>query len=70
MTSHRLPDGTILELRPGQTITQEELDALAADLPTYRRAERERRAAMTPREWADEPKAWLAAVERGVRARG
>lgn len=70
MTCHRLPDGTVIELVDGATLSPEEEDALVAYLPIVRQQERERRAVLTPRERAGEPKAWLAAAERGVRARG
>jgi hypothetical protein len=70
MTSYEFDDGTVFELFPGQTVSEEELELIAAYARLWRRAERERRAAMTPRERRDEQKAWLAVAERGVRARG
>lgn len=69
MTLHRLPDGTIIDLVPGATLTPEEGAALAAYLPLVKRNEAERRAEQTPRERANEKHAWRAAV-RGPRGRG
>lgn len=71
MKPHRLPNsGLVLELRDDVELTPEQEEVLDAYLPIVVAHERARWAALTPRERAAEPKAWRAAAERGVRARG
>lgn len=70
MTLHRLPSGLELDLVEGEKLTPDEEAALDAYIPIVIRTERERRAALTPRERAAEPKAWRAAVYGAPRGRG
>jgi hypothetical protein len=70
MHEHRLPNGMVLNLVDGVTLTPEEDEVLAAHLEIFIRYEKERRAALTPRERRSEKQAWLAAAGRTVRGRG
>jgi|tagenome__1003787_1003787.scaffolds.fasta_scaffold20877898_4 hypothetical protein len=70
MHEHRLPNGMVLNLVDGVTLTSEEEEVLAAYLTVFVRHEKERLAAQTPRERRAEKEAWLVAARRTVRGRG
>jgi hypothetical protein len=70
MREHRLPNGMILDLVDGVTLTPEEDEVLAAYLTIFIRYEKERLAALNTRERRAEKQAWLEAARHAVRGRG